>query len=36
MFDLLIENARLCDGTGRPSTMGTESMETLGIRHDLR
>ena len=23
MFDLLIENARLCDGTGRPSMMGT-------------
>ena len=23
MLDLVIENARICDGTGRPSTMGT-------------
>jgi N-acyl-D-aspartate/D-glutamate deacylase len=23
MFDLLIENARICDGTGRPSVMGS-------------
>jgi N-acyl-D-aspartate/D-glutamate deacylase len=30
MLDLVIENARICDGTGRPSAMGT-----LGARNGV-
>lgn len=40
MLDLVIENARICDGTGRPSTMGTpssrgplEQSRPLPLRH---
>jgi N-acyl-D-aspartate/D-glutamate deacylase len=33
MLDLLIKNARICDGTGAPSTMGALGVEGGIIRH---